>query len=79
MVALRACAETGVGHPDLWNAMLLLLHSINERLGGGEGESIDLPTDWLGETISTWVAQKTPKEDSPNESVQGFMDTLKGR
>lgn len=79
MIALRACAETGLGHFDIWNTMLLLLHSINERLGGEEGATVELPHDWLGETIETWTAQKMPLPANADEGTLDFARTLKGR
>ncbi len=79
MVAIRACGETGVGHFDLWNTMLLLLHSINERVGGGPGQEVELPLDWLGETIGTWMHQKNAEMKAFEEADREFNRSLKGR
>lgn len=53
----------GAGPFPVVTAVIQLLASINDRLGGGAGEDVELPANWLNDVLDVWAEKRKQERD----------------
>lgn len=63
----------GAGPFPVVTAIVQLLASINDRLGGGAGEEVELPVNWLNDVLDVWVEKRKAEREYSQELQREAM------
>lgn len=63
----------GAGPFPVVTAVVQLLASINDRLGGGPGEEVELPANWLNDVLDVWVEKRKAEREHAQELQREAM------